>query len=164
MHARNAILNGLTTKNNRTIPPLNYDFISKIKKEYPHIQFILNGGIDSIEKALSLSKIHDGVMIGRLIQNNPFSISSVDKLFFNMTTKDNICEKIILEYFQYVKKKLYKDSVFRLLSPLLNIFFCLPNSKKFKTEIQSIMKNKKIDVLESLFLQFIDKQQINMNF
>ena len=164
VHARNAILNGLTTKNNRTIPPLNYDFILKIKKEYPHIQFILNGGIDSIEKALSLSKIHDGVMIGRLIQNNPFSLSGVDRVFFNTITKNNISEKIILEYFQYVKKKLYKDSVFRLLSPLLNIFFCFPNSKKFKSEIQSIMKNKKIDVLESLFLQFIDKQQINMNF
>jgi len=164
VHARNAILSGLTTKNNRTIPPLNYDFILKIKKEYPHIQFILNGGIDSIEKALSLSKIHDGVMIGRLIQNNPFSILSVDKLFFNTITKNNICEKIILEYFQYIKKRLHKDSIFRLLSPLLNIFFCFPNSKKFKTEIQSIMKNKKIDVLESLFLQFIDKQQINMNF
>ena len=123
VHARNAILSGLTTKNNRTIPPLNYDFILKIKKEYPHIQFILNGGIDSIEKALALTKIHDGVMIGRLIQNNPFSILSVDKLFFNTITKNNICEKIILEYFQYIKNKLYKDSIFRLLSPLLNIFF-----------------------------------------
>ena len=95
MHARNAILSGLTTKNNRTIPPLNYYFISKIKKEYPHIQFILNGGIDSVGKALSLSKIHDGVMIGRLIQNNPFSLSGVDKLFFNTITKNNICEKAL---------------------------------------------------------------------
>ena len=81
-----------------------------------------------------------------------------------LTTKNNTSEKIILEYFQYIKNKLYKDSIFRLLSPLLNIFFCFPNSKKFKTEIQSIMKDKKIDVLESLFLQFIDKQQININF
>ena len=47
---------------------------------------------------------------------------------------------------------------------LLNIFFGFPNNKKFKTEIQSIMKNKKIDVLESLFLQFIDKKQLTMNF
>ena len=102
-------------------------------------------------------------MIGRLIQNNPFYLSSVDKLFFNTITKNNICETIIVEYFHYIKKRLYKDSVFRLLSPLLNIFFCFPNSKKFKSEIQSIMKNKKIDVLESLFLQFIKKQQININ-
>ena len=138
--------------------------MTNIKKEFPDLQFILNGGIDSIEKALPLSKIHDGVMIGRLIQNNPFSLSNVDKIFFNTITKNNICEKQIVEYFQYIKKKLYKDSIFRLLSPLLNIFFCFPNSKKFKTEIHSIMKDKKIDVLESLFLQFIDNQQINMNF
>ena len=164
VHARNAILSGLTPKNNRTVPPLNYDFVTRIKKEYPYMQFILNGGIDSIEKALPLSKIHDGIMIGRLIQNNPFSLTNVDHLFYKTTSETRTNEKIILEYFQYIKKRLHKDSMFRLLSPLLNIFFCLPNSKKFKTEIHSIMKDKKIDVLESLFLQFIDNQQINMNF
>ena len=164
VHARNAILSGLTTKNNRTVPPLNYDFITNIKKEYPYMQFILNGGIDSIEKALPLSKIHNGIMIGRLIQNNPFSLSNVDHLFYKTTTETKINEKIILEYFQYIKKRLHKDSMFRLLSPLLNIFFGLPNNKKFKKEIQSVMKSKKIDVLKSLFLQFIDKKQINFNF
>ena len=164
VHARNAILSGLTPKNNRTVPPLNYDFVTKIKKEYPYIQFILNGGIDSIEKALPLSKIHDGIMIGRLIQNNPFSLTNVDQLFYKTTTETKISEKIILEYFQYINKRLHKDSMFRLLSPLLNIFFGLPNNKKFKTEIQSIIKNKKIDVLKSLFLQFIDKKQVNFNF
>jgi|TARA_B100001964_G_scaffold130155_1_gene143882 tRNA-dihydrouridine synthase A len=163
VHARNAILSGISPKNNRTIPLLNYDFVARIKKEFPYIQFILNGGIDSIDKALSLSKIHDGVMIGRLIQNNPFSLLNIDKLFFNTITENSISEKIILEYFQYIKKRLHKDTIFRLLSPLLNIFFGFHNSKKFKTEIHSIIKNKKIDVLESLFLQFIDKQRITMN-
>ncbi len=146
------------------VPPLNYDFVTKIKKEYPYIQFILNGGIDSIEKAFPLSKIYDGVMIGRLIQNNPFSLSNVDHLFYKTISETKVSEKIILEYFQYINKKLHKDSMFRLLSPLLNIFFGLPNNKKFKTEIQSIMKSKKIDALKSLFLQFIDKKQVNFNF
>ena len=163
VHARNAILSGLSPKNNRTIPPLNYNFVSKIKKEYPNIQFILNGGINSVDKAFSLSKIHDGVMVGRLIQNNPFALSSVDELFYNKTTENKINEKIILEYFQYIKKRLHEDSIFRLLSPLLYIFFGFPDSRKFKTEIHSTMKNKKIDVLESLFLQFINKQIVNMN-
>jgi len=164
VHARNAILSGLTPKNNRMVPPLNYDFVTKIKKEYPYVQFILNGGIDSIEKALPLSKIHNGIMIGRLIQNNPFALSNVDHLFYKTNRETKTTEKIILEYFQYIKKRLHKDSMFRLLSPLLNIFFGLPNNKKFKTEIQSIMKNKEINVLKSLFLQFIDKKQINFNF
>ncbi len=126
VHARNAILTGLTTKNNRTVPPLNYDFVTRIKKEYPYVQFILNGGIDSIEKALPLSKIHDGIMIGRLIQNNPFFLSNVDHLFYKTTTETKFNEKIIIEYFQYINERLYKDSMFRLLSPLLNIFFWPP--------------------------------------
>ena len=164
VHARNAILTGLTTKNNRTVPPLNYDFVTRIKKEYPYVQFILNGGIDSIEKALPLSRIYDGIMIGRLIQNNPFFLSNVDHLFYKTTTETKFNEKIIIEYFQYINERLYKDSMFRLLSPLLNIFFGLPNNKKFKTEIQSVIKNRKIDEIKSLFLQFFDKKQVNFNF
>jgi len=164
VHARNAILSDLTPKNNRVVPPLNYDFVTKIKKEYPYVQFILNGGIDSIEKALPLSKIYDGIMIGRLIQNNPFSLLNVDNLFYKTTSETKTIEKIILEYFQYIKKRLHKDSMFRLLSPLLNIFFGIPDSKIFKMEIQSAMKSKKIDELRSLFLQFIDKKQVNFNF
>lgn len=163
VHARNAILYGLSPKNNRTIPPLNYDFVTKIKKEYPRIQFILNGGIESIEKAHYLSKIHDGVMIGRLIQNNPFCLLKVDKLFFNTKKENVLYQKIILEYFQYIKQRLGSDSIFRLLSPLLSIFFGAHNSKKFKTEIHSKMKTEQIDILESLFLQFIGQQQIDTN-
>jgi len=164
VHARNAILKGISPKSNRNIPPLNYDFVKKINKQYPHIQFILNGGIDSIEKAITLSKIYDGVMVGRLIQSNPFSLLKVDRLFFNTSKESNFNEKIILEYFEYIKKRLHNDSIFRLLSPLLNIFFGAPDSKKFKTRIQSIMKRQEIDILESLFLQFINKQQANINY
>ena len=51
VHARNAILNGLSPKNNRTLPPLKYEFVSQIKKDFPNIQFILNGGISSLEQA-----------------------------------------------------------------------------------------------------------------
>ena len=163
VHARNAILNGLSPKNNRTIPPLNYDFVTKIKNEYAHIQFILNGGIESFEKAHNLSKIHDGVMVGRLIQNNPFSLLKVDKLFFNTKTEGVLYQKIILEYFQYIKQILGSDSIFRLLSPLLNIFFGISHNKKFKSEIHLKMKNQQIDILERLFLRFVNEQQIDIN-
>ena len=87
VHARNAILNGISPKANRNIPPLNYDFVKKIKLEYPKIQFILNGGIENLEHAYKLSNEYDGVMVGRLIQNNPFCLSKIDKLFFNYSEK-----------------------------------------------------------------------------
>ena len=164
VHARNAILTGISPKNNRTIPPLNYDFVTKIKEDFPDINFILNGGIDSIDKAnfLTKEKGFDGVMVGRLIQNNPFSLMRVDKLFYNLDIEINQTEKIILEYFEYIKDKLENDSVFRLLSPLLGIFFGIPNSKKFKNDIHTNMKNQKIDILESLFLKYVSENKLNL--
>ena len=159
VHARNAILNGISPKGNRSIPRLNYEFVKKIKKEHPHVQFILNGGIDSLDKAYALSKEHDGVMLGRLIQNNPFCLGKVDKLFFNLKSEKNLNKKIILDYFNYIKPKIGNDSIFRLLSPLLQIFFGIPDSKKLKTEIHQQIKDQEIDNLESLFLQFINLQK-----
>ena len=163
VHARNAILNGISPKENRTIPPLNYDFVKKIKQEYPNIKFILNGGINTLEKAYLLSKKYDGVMLGRLIQQNPFSLNKVDNLFFKKGNNNELNEKIILDYFNYIKLKLDNDSIYRLLSPLLQIFFGIPNSKKFKTEIHNQIKKQKIEKLESIFLKFINQQK-NLSF
>ena len=157
VHARNAILNGISPKANRTIPELNYSFIKKVKKEHPSIQFILNGGIDSIDKALMLSSEYDGVMLGRLVQNNPFCLSKVDKLFFNHKEEININEKIIIDYFDYIKTKIKSDSIFRLLSPLLQIFFNVPDSKEYKIKIHENIKNQEIEKLEKLFLKFINQ-------
>jgi len=159
VHARNAILNGISPKNNRSIPPLNYDFVRRIKQEHPNIQFIINGGIDNIQKAHSLSKEYDGVMLGRLIQHNPFCLNNIDELFFNIKKEKNLNQEIVLEYFDYIRPKLHNDSIFRLLSPLLQIFFGIPDSKRFKTKVHEKIKNKEINSLENLFLQFANQQQ-----
>ena len=163
IHARNAILTGLSPKGNRSIPPLNYDFVSKIKSKYPHITFILNGGIDSIEGALDLSKKHDGVMLGRLVQNNPFCLKDVDRLFYNETNKYIISEKTIRDYFSFIKPIIGKDSIYRLLSPLLNIFFGIPDSKQFKIDIHSKMKNHNFETLERIFLKFVNDKKLLIN-
>ena len=163
IHARNAILKGISPKGNRNIPPLNYDFVSKIKSKYPDITFILNGGIDSIEGALELSKKHDGVMLGRLIQNNPFCLKDVDRLFYNKANKYIISEKTIKDYFNFIRPKIGKDSIYRLLSPLLNVFFGIPNSKQFKIDIHSNMKNHNFDTLERVFLKFVNEKKLLIN-
>ncbi|MDC3163512.1 tRNA dihydrouridine(20/20a) synthase DusA [Pelagibacteraceae bacterium] len=75
IHARKAYLKGLDPKRNRTLPPLKYDFVYRIKKEFPHIKFIINGGLDSIDDCLDQLNYLDGVMVGRSIQANPFFFS-----------------------------------------------------------------------------------------
>ena len=94
-------------------------------------------------------------MVGRLIQSNPFCLLDVDRIFFDEINNKKEYQNIILEYFNYIKQKIEEDSIFRLLSPLLYIFFGVPSGKKFKVSIHQKMKNCEIDKLEKLFLQFI---------
>ncbi len=160
IHARNAILSGISPQANRTIPPLNYNFVKKIKNKFPNVSFILNGGIDSLDKAESLLKEFDGVMIGRLIKNNPFILKDVDKMIFKKNNK-LVDETIINNYFEYIRPKLGFESIFRLLSPLLNIFFSVPNSKIYKSKINDYMKDQKIALIEDLLIKFITEKNLS---
>ncbi len=163
VHARNAILTGISPSQNRSIPPLDYSFVKKIKEKYPKINFIINGGIDNIEKAKNLLNEYDGVMLGRLIQNNPFLLRKVDKLFFNKNKNTEVNENIINSYFYYIKSKVENDSIFRLLSPLLQIFFSVPNSKKFKSEIHEHIKKRNLILIESLLIKFVKDNNAILN-
>tara|TARA_B100000900_G_C20389955_1_gene638151 strand:+ start:19 stop:633 length:615 start_codon:yes stop_codon:yes gene_type:complete len=160
VHARNAILNGISPQANRTIPPLNYDFVKKIKMKFPKITFILNGGIGNLDEAEKLLNEFDGVMVGRMIKNNPFILKEVDKKIFN-EKKKSIDETIICNYFDYIKPKLGFESIFRLLSPLLHIFFSVPHSKIYKSKINEYMKDQKINLIEDLLIKFVSEKNLN---
>ena len=163
VHARNAILTGISPSQNRSIPKLDYDFVKKIKLKFPNIIFILNGGITSLDMAHDLVDNFDGVMLGRLIQNNPFLLKKVDEMFFNIKSQNKINEEIVLKYFEYIRPKIGKESIFRLLSPILYIFFGVPNSKIFKSKINEYMKNSEIKLIEKLFLSFIKNNRMLIN-
>ena len=163
VHARNAILTGISPAQNRSIPPLDYSFIRKIKLKYPNILFILNGGIDSLENAKLLLREFDGVMVGRLIQNNPFLLKKVDSYIYNLDDLNNINEKLIFDYFNYINPKIKTESIFRLLSPILQIFFGVPNSKKFKSKLHDYMKNQDLKRIEELFINFVRKNKLLLN-
>ena len=163
VHARNAILSGLSPKANRIIPKLNYEFVRKIKLRYPNIQFIINGGIDSIDKAKKLLLEFDGVMIGRLIQNNPFELKNIDQIIFDSNDKVMINEEVIVDYFEYIKPKVNKDSIFRLLSPLIQIFFGVPHSKNFKIAVHEKMVNKDLSNIEKILINFVIEKKILLN-
>ena len=160
VHARNAILSGISPHGNRTIPPLSYDFVKRIKNKYPNITFILNGGINNLDKAENLLKEFDGVMVGRLIKNNPFILKEVDKKIFKEKDK-LIDEEIINNYFEYIKPKLGFESIFRLLSPLLSIFFSVPHSKTYKSKINDYMKEQKINLIEDLLIKFVSEKNLS---
>ena len=80
VHARNAVLKGLSPKQNRDIPPLRYDLALKLKGDFPDSQFVLNGGVTETEQFSRLSAQFDGVMLGRAAWHNPSILSEVTAL------------------------------------------------------------------------------------
>jgi len=79
VHARNAVLKGLSPKENREIPPLKYDYVYRLKKDFPALEIVINGGIVSQEQIRSHLKQVDGVMIGRAAYSNPWFLAEAGK-------------------------------------------------------------------------------------
>ena len=104
IHARKAILKGLTPKENLSIPKLNYEMVYKIKKENPDLEIIINGGISKIEEIKNHLKKCNGVMIGRAIYQNPYFLVDIEKEIFNVKnypTREEVAEKLL----KYLEKE-----------------------------------------------------------
>ena len=100
LHARKAMLTGLTPKQNLNIPKLNYSMVYAIKKENPELEVIINGGISKINEINNHLNFCDGVMIGRSIYQNPYSLVDIEKEIFktkNNPSREQVAEKL-LEY------------------------------------------------------------------
>lgn len=99
VHARNAILKGLSPKENREIPPLKYDYAYQLKRDFPHLEIIINGGIKTLDEVeLHLQHV-DGVMLGREAYHNPYVLADVDARFYGSTeavlTREQVEAKLI---------------------------------------------------------------------
>jgi tRNA-dihydrouridine synthase A len=108
IHARKAFLKGLNPKENRNIPPLKYDWVFELKKLFPHINFVINGGFDSVEKVEILDDGSglEGCMSGRLAMNNPWEIARIDReIFGDLDFQTETRENIILDYADFAQKE-----------------------------------------------------------
>ncbi|QDQ26541.1 tRNA dihydrouridine(20/20a) synthase DusA [Chitinimonas arctica] len=81
-HARNAILKGLSPKENREIPPLKYDYVHRLKRDFPRLEIIINGGIDNWQTVDEQLQHVDGVMIGRMAYHDPYQFAEVDARYY----------------------------------------------------------------------------------
>jgi len=107
IHARRALLNKLTPKQNLSIPPLNYKFVYDIKKDFQKNEIILNGGVDTVEKIKKHLTHVDGIMIGRAAYHSPYFLAEIEREIFdnnNVPTRLEVMEKMI-PYIQNETKK-----------------------------------------------------------
>ena len=104
LHARKAILKGLSPKQNLNIPKLNYPMVYRLKKENPDLEIIINGGISKIEEVKNHLKMCDGVMIGRSIYQNPYSLVEIEREIFNtkkLLSREEVAEQLL----KYLEKE-----------------------------------------------------------
>ena len=144
VHARIALLKGLDPKENRTIPPLNYERVKKIKRDFKKINIIINGGINDFEKASNDFRELDGIMVGRTCYEDPYKLLDVDKLFFAKENDHKNLNTILDEMFQYINSLDPKDQL-RTKYHMLNLFKGLRNAKKSRSILLSSGENKKIN-------------------
>lgn len=110
VHARKAWLQGLSPKQNRDIPPLDYDRIYQLKKEYPTLEIIINGGIKTLaETQQHLTRV-DGVMMGREAYQNPYILATVDRDIFASNSEPPSREEILQKMLVYIEKEQAKGA------------------------------------------------------
>lgn len=133
IHARIAVLEGLSPKENREVPPLRYKDVYKLKRELPHLNIVINGGIKTISDIEGHLRYVDGVMIGRAAYDNPFMLAEVDK-FFNDGKVNNITRRQVIEGLIPYIEKIEKEGVkgYAALVHTLGLFFNKKGSKTWK--------------------------------
>jgi len=141
IHARNAILKGLSPRQNRTIPPLKYNYVYRIKEDFPELEIIINGGINSLSEAKDHLQNVDGVMLGRAPYDNPMMLDDVDSEIFGEPKKQILRLDILKEYLTYLEE--LDDPKIRLNQVLKHIYGLnkgLKNARRYRYEINQIMK------------------------
>lgn len=151
IHARIAILKGLSPKENRDIPPLNYPRVFRIKEIYPHLQVILNGGLKTLQECRDVLQRVDGVMLGREVYHNPWILANVDAEIFGQSTKIRSRHDVLNEFLPYVQEQLDDGTPLQHLTRhILGLFHGVPGGKAFRRHLSenAFRKNATITVLE----------------
>jgi len=134
IHARKALLKGLSPKENRTVPPLNYSLVFEMQKSFPNLEIILNGGIRELSDVRRYRENHVvGVMIGREIYENPTILLNADKEIFGQVGSVLNMKEAIEKMLDYCDNAIYAGfDLNRILRHLKGAFKGTRNSKRFK--------------------------------
>lgn len=154
VHARIAILEGLSPKENRTIPPLRNEDVYRLKKDFPDLSIVINGGIKSHEEiGEHLTKV-DGTMIGRAAYDNPFLFSEVDSLYYHSKDPSRTREEVLSELVPYVRSVLRKEGkVHYILRHILGLYHGERGAREYRKFLTDRMHSN--DASESILKDYL---------
>jgi tRNA-dihydrouridine synthase A len=154
VHARKAWLQGLSPKENREIPPLNYPWVYRLKREFPHLTVVINGGIQTLEECSQHLAQVDGVMVGREAYQNPWMLAEVDSLLYGMDNPARCRDDVIRALLPYVERQLARGVRLNHISRhILGLYQGVPGARKFRRHLSenAYRKEAGIEVLNEAF-------------
>jgi tRNA-dihydrouridine synthase A len=148
VHARNAILKGLSPKENREIPPLKPEYAYQLKRDFPHLEIIINGGIKTLEEIDQHLQHVDGVMLGREAYHNPYLMAPFDARYYGDNATPKTRAQVLEAMIPYIREQLARygndGAGLRLNSitrHMLGLMAGLPGARAFR---QTLSDSKKL--------------------
>jgi len=133
VHARKAWLQGLSPKENRNVPPLDYHRVKALKHEYPDCEIVINGGVTGLDQAESLLEGLDGVMLGRELYTNPYLLAQVDQRFFGSERPRPSRDQILNAFMAYIGTQLAQGLSLKYMTRhILGLYQGQPGGRQFR--------------------------------
>jgi len=148
VHARNAWLQGLSPKQNREIPPLKYDWVYQLKRDFPDHEIIINGGIKTLEACREHLLHVDGVMLGREPYQNPYLLHNVDQVIFDQP-KLEVPTRIAMLHrvYPYIEQQLGQGMpLTHMVRHIIGLFHGEPNARRWRRYLSENAHRKKADI------------------
>ena len=145
IHARKAILQGLSPKENREIPPLNYDFVRQIQKDLPGAEFVINGGIKTVHQVQDLLVEFPGVMLGRAPYSNPYLLAELEQQVFGTTA---VTRKAVYDQYRaYMAEQMCTGAhIKHMAKHLLGLYTGLPGARAFRRHLSTHLHKNDTDL------------------
>ena len=156
VHARVAILKGLTPRQNRQIPPLKYQNVYQLKKEFPDLEIVINGGIKDVNDSIQHLEQVDGVMLGRSPYDNPMIVSNVDSTIFDEVDIGDDRKSILKKYIQYCLIQVdLGHPLSRTLKHIFGLNRGLKNAKAYRSLILQTMQRNNLEATEQDLISMV---------
>jgi tRNA-dihydrouridine synthase A len=159
VHARKAWLNGLSPRENRDVPPLDYDRVFRLKAAHPTLPVVLNGGVASVERAAALLDRVDGVMMGRAAYQEPWRLMAVDPLIFGEAAPFADAKAAVDAYMPYVERELARGTrLSSITRHMLGLFRGVPGARAFRRVLatEAVKPGAGVEVLAEALAQVMD--------